>query len=123
MEQVGDLRHHRRQPARVEEVLHQETARRLQVDEPRRRAAEVVEQLQRQVDADATRIGDQVEDRVRRTGDRVQDADRVLERLPGEDVARLDVALDEIDDRPSRLLGEVTCGASRRPGSPRRPSA
>ena len=38
----------------------------------------------------------------------MQHADRVLERLAGEDVARLDVALDEIDDRASRLLGEVT---------------
>ena len=38
----------------------------------------------------------------------MQDADRVLEGLPGEDVTRLDVALDEIDDRTSRLLGDVT---------------
>ena len=39
MQQVGDLRHHRREPAGVVEVLHQVPAGGLQVDEPRRRRA------------------------------------------------------------------------------------
>ena len=66
-----------------------------------------------------------MQDCVRRAGDRVEDADRVLERLTGEDVARLDVALDEIDDRPSRLLGDVTSprvdGRDRRAACQREP--
>ena len=107
VQQVADLLEHRRQPAGVVEVLHQVGAGGLEVDEPRRRRAQLVEQRERQLDPEPPGVGDQVDDRVRRAGDRVQRADRVLERLAREDVRRAQVALDELDDLASGRLGEV----------------
>ena len=52
----------------------------------------------------------------------MEDADRVLERLAGEDVRRLEVALDELDDLPARRSArwrrrESTAGIAAPPGS------
>jgi hypothetical protein len=44
VQEVANLLEHRRQPARVVEVLHQVIACRLEVDQPRRRHRELVEQ-------------------------------------------------------------------------------
>jgi hypothetical protein len=87
MKQIAQLAHHRREPARVIEVLNQEGARGPQVDEPRRRRAQLVEERQRQLDSYPAGIGEQVQDRVRRAADRVQDADRVLERPSRQDAS------------------------------------
>ena len=115
VQQVADLLEHRRQPAGVVEVLHQVGAGGLEVDEPRRARAQLVEERERQLDPEPPRVGDQVDDRVGRAGDRVQRADRVLERLAREDVRGAQVALDELDDLPSRRLGEVrAAGVDRR---------
>ena len=119
----GELRHHGRKPTGVVEVLHQVRARRLQVHEPRRRAAELVEAAQWKLDFHAPRVRDQMEDCVGRARDRVQYADRVLEGIRGEDVRRRQVALDQLDDLPACGLRELLTGASRRPGSLRRRGA
>ena len=44
----------------------------------------------------------------------MQDADRVLEGCVGEDVGRLQVPLDELDDLPACGFGDLRPGASRR---------
>ena len=57
-EEIVDLRHDSRDAPGVVEVLHQEATRRLEVDQPRRRRAELVEQLERQLDTDPARVGE-----------------------------------------------------------------
>jgi hypothetical protein len=111
VEHVRELGHHGRQAARVVEVLHQVPAGGLEVDEPRRRRAQLVEQAERQLDADAPGEREQVQDRVRRAADRVQHADRVLERLAREDRGGPLVLLHHRDDPPA--------GRLREPGAPR----
>ena len=93
MQEILDLRHDGRYATGVEEVLHEESTRRLQVDEPGRRRAELVEELERQLDADPPGIRDEVQDRVRRARDRMQHANRVLESLAREDVGRPQIAV------------------------------
>ena len=120
--------HHRRQAAGVVEVLHQEPARRHQVDERRHVAAERVPVVERQRHADAAGDRQQMDDGVGRAADRAVDADRVLEGL-----ARQDLRHAHVLARPSRRCGgrpgaPARSGASRRPGSRRcrgsdRPSA
>ena len=55
VQEVADLLEHRRQPAGVVEVLHEVIARRLEVHQPRRRLAQLVEQRKRQIDTEPAR--------------------------------------------------------------------
>ena len=99
MEQVGDLRHHGGQPARVEEVLHQEAPGGLQVDEPRRRL--------RRARRTARAAGRRRRGRRRRSGAGSRSSSREIAcstRIAFSNASRvrmsrrLEVALDELDD-------------------------
>src|SRR3977135_782430 len=74
-----------RQAAGVIEILHQVLARGHQIDQRMHAAAEPVEVVEVQIDADAVREGGQMNHRIGRAADRRQGADRVLECVPGED--------------------------------------
>ena len=118
VKEVGDLGHHGRQPAGVVEVLHQALARGFEIDEPRSRCRQLVEASERQIDADAARVGDQVDDCIRRAGDGVQSPNGVLERIGCEEVARLDVVCGSCRHRshlalltPHKLRGQPKLGA------------
>jgi hypothetical protein len=77
------------QAAGVEEILHQIFARRSQVDEERRGLRQVVEALERQLDAGAAGDRDEVDDRVGRSADGHVGPDRVVEGLGRENLRGL----------------------------------
>ena len=80
VEQILDLAQDRQQSAGAMEVLHQEAAGRLQVDEQRDAGADAVEVVEGEVDAEPAGDGEQVHDGVGRAADGGQGDDRVEER-------------------------------------------
>ena len=59
-------------------------------------------------------IGEQMHDRVGRAADRAVDHDRVLERLPGEDLRHPQILVHHLDDAPAGHAREHAGGANRR---------
>jgi hypothetical protein len=100
---VRKLLHHRGQAAGVAEVLHQELAAGLQVDEAGQFAGEAVEVLHGERHAHAAGDRDQVDHRVGRAADGGVDADGVLEGLAGEDLRQQLVLVHHVDDAPAGL--------------------
>ena len=84
MQQAGNLIEQGRDPAGVVEVFHQESAGGLQVQDKGSRPRQLVEQGQRQVDADPSRDGGQVHDGVGGAAHRVDGPDRVLKGVLSE---------------------------------------
>ena len=89
------------------ELLAQIFARRLHVDEQRHLVADPLPVLDRQLDADVPGDGVDVDRRIGRAADRAVDHDGVLERLPGQDVGRLQVFPDHFDDPPASVIGDL----------------
>ena len=106
LERVADLGHHRGHAAGLVEVLHQVLARGLEVGDERHLARELVEALERQVEAEAAGDRGQVDDRVRRAAERVQRRDRVVERRRREDLREPQVLAHHLHDAPARDVGE-----------------
>ena len=67
-----------------------------------------------QLDADVARDRVDVDRRVGRAADRAVDDDRILEGLAGEDVRRLQILPDHVDDAPAGLVGDLAAFAMRR---------
>ena len=103
---LAQLAQHRGQTAGIAEVLHQVLAVRHQVDERMHAAARSVPVVERQLDADAPRDGDEMDHRIGRAADRGIGADRVLERRLGQDLRQAHVLLHELDDAPPRHARE-----------------
>ena len=98
VDQIAEFAQHCREPAGVVEVLHQELARRHQVDQARHLASESVPVVEREIDADPSGDGQQVDHRVGGAAHGVDRPHRVLEGGPGEDLRRLEVVLDHLHD-------------------------
>ena len=114
---LAKLADHRRQPARVVKILHQVLARRHQVRKRMHAAAEAVEVLHLEIDADPPRDRDEVDHRVGGAADRREHTDGILERLPGEDLRKDELVLHHFDDAPSRHAREhVPARIDRRDG-------
>jgi hypothetical protein len=99
VDEIAELREECAQAARVVEILHQEGAGRAQVREHRRSARNLVEPVDRQVDAAALRHCDEVHDRVGRTAQAHDRGDGVVERGGAQVIERLHVLPDHFDDR------------------------
>jgi DNA-binding FadR family transcriptional regulator len=108
---VGDLLDHHRQAAGIAEVLHQELARRLQVQDAGQLGGQAVEVVERELDADAPGDRQQVDHEVGRAADRGVDLDRVLDRLARQDLRHVQVLVDHADDAPARLAREHVAAA------------
>jgi len=93
-------------PARIVEVLHQEPARRHQVGQQGEVVADPVEVVELKRDAKAPRNREQVNDEIRGAANGCVDADRVLERIPGQNLRHADVIVDHLNDAPSAQLRE-----------------
>ena len=98
VEQVAQLGEQRAQPAGVEEVLHEVLPRRADVREHGRAPRDRVEAREVEREAGAPRHRDEVHDGVARAAEREHGDDRVVERRIAEDVARLEVLPDHVDD-------------------------
>ena len=88
IEQIAQLAHQRAQAARIEEILHQERARRPHVRDHRHRARDAVEIGERNLHARALRHRDHMDDGVGRAAHRHVHLDGVLERGLVEHAAR-----------------------------------
>jgi hypothetical protein len=111
------LAHHGGQAARVAEVLHQVLAARLEVQQRGHVLGERVEVVEAQLHAETAGDGQQVDHRVGRSADGRVHPDRVLERVPGHDRRRAQVAVDQVDDDlPGSLGGLIAARVHRRPG-------
>ena len=89
---------HLRHAARVAEVRRDEAPRRLEVAQHRHAPAHALEVVDRPLDAGRRRDREVVEHRVGRAAGGHHERDRVLDRPPRDDVARLDVAPDRLDE-------------------------
>ena len=99
--------HHGRHAAGAVEFLAEIEAGRLHVDQQRHVVAELLPVVDRQLDADVARQRVDVDRRVGRAADRRIDHDAVLERLAGQDVRRLEVFPDHLDDALAGLVGDL----------------
>ena len=99
VEHPSHVGHQRAQAAGVEEILHQiGLAGRADVGDQRRRAAQRVEIVERELDAGAPRDGDQMDDRIGRAASRHGDLGGVVDRRPGDDPVRREIVPDHLDD-------------------------
>ena len=98
------------------EVLHVALADRLQVDQHRRLVGDLVEALERDLDAEPAGDGGEVHDGVGRAADRHQHPDRVLDRLLRDDLARGDLRLRSAARPPCRSPRPRPAGRNARPG-------
>ena len=121
VEQAGlaERADHRRQASRVVEVLHQEAARRLEIDQRRHVAAVFVPVVQRQRHADAAGDGEQMDHGVGRPADGAVDANGVLERGARQDLRDPDVLPDQRRRCGGRRGGQARGGGNRRRAAPR----
>ncbi len=88
VEQVLDLAQNDLKPAGLVEVVHVAAARRLDVDEHRGLVAHLVEGVEVDLDAQASRDGGEVDDAVGRSADGHQHAKGVLDGFRGDDLVR-----------------------------------
>ena len=88
MKQRLQLAQQRAHAAGGEEILHVAVADRLEIDQHRRRIRELVELIERDLDAGAAGDRGQMDDRVGRAAERKQDAQRILDRLRVDDPRR-----------------------------------
>ena len=117
------LAQHGEQPAGAVEVLHQEPAGRLQVDQQRHVRPGAVEVVQREVDAEPAGDREQVHDGVGGAADRGERDDRVEERrLVSAGVLGSPLGGDHLDGQPAGVVGgfqqpAVGGGRAGEPGS------
>ena len=81
MQQRLELAQQRAHAAGGEEILHVAVADRLEIDQHRRGIRELVELLERHLDAGAAGDRGEMDHRIGRAAEREQDAQRVLDRL------------------------------------------
>ena len=105
---------HRRHAAGAMELLAEILAGRLHVDEQGHVVAHLLPLADVELDADVAGDGVDVDRGVGRAADGAVDHDRVLERLPSQDVGRLEVLPHHVDDAPARLVGDLAALAVRR---------
>ena len=120
MHEGAQLMHDSGHPAGVGEVLHEELARGLEVDQGGNRPGQAVEVVQFQLDTRAPGNGEQVDHSVGGTADGGEDDDGVLERRPGQEGRQGELLTDELDNPAAGQLGQAgTTRVSRRPaGAP-----
>ena len=99
--------HHRRHAAGAIIFLAEIFARRLHVDQERHVVADRLPVLDRELDADMARDGDEVDRRVGRAADRRAGDDRVLECGAGENVGGLQVLAHDLDGAPAGFIGDL----------------
>ena len=118
MQEILQLRQQRSQAAGVVEILHQVAVPgRSHIGEERHLRGKVVEALERELDAGATRHRDQMDDGIGGATHRKERHQRIVERLRIQDIARLEVFPHHVDDALAgerRHLGVV--GVRRRNG-------
>ena len=86
------------------EILHVAIAGRAQIDEHRRRRADLVQQIEVEPQPDAAGNGRQMDDGVGRAADRLKHAHRVLERRPRQDAIGREALFGEAHGAASRRL-------------------
>ncbi len=89
----------------------------LEVGEVRHAVADLLEVVDRQRHVDRAGHRDQVQHGIGRAAERHHDDHRVLERSPGHDVARLEVALEQLADRRAGARRTRRACRDPRPGS------
>src|SRR6202040_2489049 len=107
VEQLAHTLQHGRQAAGIVEILHQILARGAHVHQIGRALPDVLETLERDVDAGATRHGDDVDQSIGGTAQRHQYPDGVVEGLLGKDVARLEVFPNHVHDAPAAKVSHA----------------
>ena len=108
--------HEHGQAAAAVDVVHDVLAERLQVADVRHLRADAVEVVEGELDLGLARDREQVQHDVRGAAERHADRDGVLERLLGEDLARGDAVLQQVDDglaRAVRVVVAATVGGGR----------
>ena len=105
---------HRADAAGGEQVGHVVLAGRLEIDQDRRFVGQRVEALERHRGADAAGDGGEMDQRIGRAADRQQHAQRVLDRLRGDDPGRPQIGADHRHrPAPARLGGAQAVGVDR----------
>ena len=99
--------HHGRHAAGAVIFLAEIEAGRLHVHQQRNLVAVFLPVVDRQLDADMARQRVDMDRRVGRAADRRVDHDAVLERLAGQDVGRLQILPDHLDDALAGLIGDL----------------
>src|SRR5579864_6193112 len=94
MEQIGHAIHYRGNASRVEEILHQEFARWLDVHNARSAARGAVEIGERERNAEGACDRDEMDDGVRRSAERHQGGYRVLECVAGHNARGAQIGID-----------------------------
>ena len=107
VEQIAHALQQAGQPAGVIKILHQVFARRTHVHQIGCALADFFEALQRNLDTGAAGHGDYMNQSVRGTAQRHQHLDRIVEGLPGQDIARLEIFPDHFHDTPAREIGHA----------------
>src|SRR5665213_307554 len=108
------LRDDGRDTAGAIEILAQVFAGRLQVHQQRQLVAVGLPVIDRELDADVARECDHVHGRIGRAAKRGIDTDRIDERFARQDVRRLAIGMDHLDDPASGLVGALLPVAVRR---------
>ena len=107
-EMFPDLREHARHAARLVELLHVMTTRRLKIDKQRDRLAHFVEQIQIQFETDSSAKRRKVNHGIGRSADRLQDNQRVANCIRRDDVTqRWRVAHGQPGGHPAGLFGQT----------------
>ncbi|GCC49256.1 hypothetical protein chiPu_0033687, partial [Chiloscyllium punctatum] len=104
---LDQLAHDRRYAAGAVVLLAEIEAGRLHVHQQRNVMSVFLPVVDRQLDADMARQRIDVDRRVGRTADRGVDHDAVLERFAGQEVRRLEVFPDHVDDALAGLVGDL----------------
>ena len=99
--------HHRRHAAGAVIFLAEIEAGRLHVHQQRDVVAVLLPVVDRELDADMPRQRVDMDRRIGRAADRRIHHDAVLERLAGQDVGRLQILPDHLDDALSGLIGDL----------------
>ena len=94
-------RKERARAARDVEIFHQPCARGPQVGDHRHARGEIVEVLERDGHAGPTRHGDEVHHGIGGAGERAVHDQGILDRFAGDDVGRLEILPDHLDDAAS----------------------
>ena len=118
VQQRLELAQHRAEPAGREQVLHVVRPGGLEVDQHRRPVAQLIEALQRHLDAGAAGDRGEMQDAVGRAADREQHAERILDRSGRHDLTRRRAAALRHRDRAhaARLARAQPVGVHRRDG-------
>ena len=119
VQQRFQLAQHRADAAGGEQILHVVRAGRFQIDQNRRRLADLVEPAEIEVDAGPSRDRGQMQYRIGRAADRHQHPQRILDRIRRHDPIGRQPGPRRAASRRGRSLRRRAAGRHGPPGSPR----